>query len=609
MKKLINDPRGVVREMLEGICDLRPGLALLADFDVVVRSDLPPPAQRAVAVISGGGSGHEPAHAGYVGPGLLAAAVAGDVFTSPSVDAVLAAIRAAAGPAGALLVVKNYTGDRLNFGLAAELARSEGIPVEIVVVADDVALAGTVPRDRRRGIAGTVLIHKVAGAAAASGRSLAEAAVLARGAAADLASMGVALGACTVPAVGRPGFALGDMEIELGLGIHGEQGIERADLLPADGLVERLLDSILADLAPGQGQRVALLVNGLGGTPEMELAIVARRAIAVLRARGLAIVRAWMGDYLTALEMPGCSLSVLKVDDARLALIDTPAASAAWKGDGVVSARKVVAASIALPRPVRPAGPHAERLRAAAFTAATALRAAEPLLTDLDTRAGDGDLGLSMTRGAEAIRALEADAWADPPTALSRIGDALRRAIGGSPGPFYATALMRAARTLPEMPTQIDWANSLRAAGIAVAELGGAQPGDRTMLDALVRQQMPWRPGWGAASRWRLRCGRRLPQPKPVRRRRLRCASPGPRQLSRRARARCRRRRRQGGGDLAARARLALHRLTLAGPALSQSIQSLSRMKLPSSTPISLAMSALSLAFIEAIRSRLASKS
>ena len=224
------------------------------------------------------------------------------------------------------------------------------------MVADDVALAGTVPRERRRGIAGTVLIHKVAGAAASSGRGLAEVAALARGAAADLASMGVALGACTVPAVGRPGFELGDMEIELGLGIHGEQGIERADLLPADGLVERLLDSILADLAPGQGQRVALLVNGLGGTPEMELAIVARRAIAVLRGRGLAVVRAWMGNYLTALEMPGCSLSVLKVDDARLALIDAPAASAAWKGDGVVSARKIVAARTSRRgRPSRPA--------------------------------------------------------------------------------------------------------------------------------------------------------------------------------------------------------------------------------------------------------------
>jgi dihydroxyacetone kinase len=486
LKKLVNDPRRVVREMLEGVCDLHPGLALLADFDVVVRSDLPPPPQRAVAVISGGGSGHEPAHAGYVGPGLLAAAVAGDVFTSPSVDAVLAALRAAAGPAGALLVVKNYTGDRLNFGLAAELARAEGLPVEIVVVADDVALADTVARDRRRGIAGTVLIHKVAGAAAAAGQGLAEVAALARGAAGELASMGVALGACTVPAVGRPGFELGDREIELGLGIHGEQGIERSDLLPADGLVERLLSSILADLAPGRGQRVALLVNGLGGTPEMELAIVARHAITSLRRRGLEVARAWMGDFLTALEMPGCSLSVLKLDDSRLALLDAPASSAAWQGGGVISARKVVAASTAPPRRTKPAGPYAGRLRAAALAVASALEKAEPVLTELDTRAGDGDLGLSMTRGATAIRSLEADAWADPATALTGVGDALRRAIGGSSGPFYATALMRAARMLPEMPTPADWASSLTEAGFAIAELGGAKAGDRTMLDALL---------------------------------------------------------------------------------------------------------------------------
>jgi len=321
LKKLVNDPRRVVREMLEGICDLHRGLALLADFDVVVRSDLaaPAPLRRAVAVISGGGSGHEPAHAGYVGPGLLAAAVAGDVFTSPSVDAVLAGIRTAAGPAGAVLVVKNYTGDRLNFGLAAELARAQGIPVEIVVVADDVALRNTVPRDRRRGIAGAVLIHKIAGAAAASGLGLAEVAALARAAAGDLGTMGVALGACTVPAVGRPGFDLGPTEIELGLGIHGEQGVERTALLPADAVVERLLGSILADLELPRGASVVLLVNGLGGTTTMELAIVARHALAVLRGRGLQVERAWMGDFLTALEMPGCSLSIMKVDRARLA--------------------------------------------------------------------------------------------------------------------------------------------------------------------------------------------------------------------------------------------------------------------------------------------------
>jgi ATP-dependent dihydroxyacetone kinase len=487
VKKLINDPRHVVREMLEGVCDLHPGLALLADFDVVVRADLPPPERRAVAVISGGGSGHEPAHAGYVGPGLLAAAIAGDVFTSPSVDAVLAGIRAAAGPAGAVLVVKNYTGDRLNFGLAAELARAQGIPVEVVVVADDVALVDTVPRDRRRGIAGTVLIHKIAGAAAASGLGVVEAAALARAAAGDLGTMGVALGACTVPAVGRPGFDLDPTEIELGLGIHGEQGVERTVLLPADAVVERLLGSILADLELPRGASVALLVNGLGGTTSMELAIVARHAVAVLRGRGLQVERAWTGDFLTALEMPGCSLSVLKLDRARLALLDVPADSSAWRaGSRLAVQRKVVPAAILPALPEKPAGPYTQRLRTAALAVASALEAAEPLLTDLDSKAGDGDLGLSMTRGADAIRALGEGAWADPPTALTGIGDALRRAIGGSSGPFYATALLRAARTLPAMPTPADWAKGFRAGVEALAELGGAKRGDRTMLDALL---------------------------------------------------------------------------------------------------------------------------
>lgn len=486
MKKLINDPRRVVREMLEGLCDLHAGLALLADFDVVVRADLGPVSDRPVAVISGGGSGHEPAHAGYVGPGLLAAAVTGDVFTSPSVDAVLAAIRAAAGAAGALLVVKNYTGDRLNFGLAAELARVEGIPVEIVVVADDVALAGTVERDRRRGIAGTVLVHKVAGAAAAAGAGLGEVATVARAAAADLGSMGVALGACTVPAVGHPGFVLADDEIEFGLGIHGEPGVERSALVAADALVERLLKSILDDLAPQRDESLALLVNGLGGTPDMELAIVARRALRVLQDRGLKVARTWCGEFLTALEMPGCSLSILKLDARRLALIDAPARAPAWKEAGVGIERRILASEAPPARPVRPPGPHSAALRAAALAVADALQAAESQLTDLDSRAGDGDLGLSLTRGAQAIKALEEGAWVDPPTALARIGEVLRLAVGGSSGPFYATALMRAARGLPQHATPADWAVALRAGTDAVAELGGARAGDCTMLDALL---------------------------------------------------------------------------------------------------------------------------
>ncbi|MGK9164740.1 dihydroxyacetone kinase subunit DhaK [Inquilinus limosus] len=489
MKKLINNPRHVLREMLEGFVDLHSGLALLEEEAVVFRADLPVPASRPVALVSGGGSGHEPAHAGYIGPGMLAAAVAGDVFTSPSVDAVLAGIRAAAGPAGAVLVVKNYTGDRLNFGLAAELARDEGIPVEIVVVADDVALRDTVEPARRRGIAGTVLIHKVAGAAAAAGRPLAEVAAIARAAAADLGTMGVALGGCTVPTNGRPGFTLGDNEIELGLGIHGEAGVRRGPMQPADALVAEMLEAIVSDRGLAQGDRVVLLVNGLGATPPMELAIVARAALAELAARGIAVERAWAGNFLTALDMPGCSLSLLKLNDERLALLDAPAQAPAWPGGGRIGPKRRIPAPLpppaveieVVPSPIAPA------LKAAGLAVADALIKAEPYLTDLDTRAGDGDLGASMVRAAEAIQALPDSAWADPSGALATVGDALRRAIGGSSGPFYATALLRASRRLSgeATPTPAAWAEAFTIAVEAIAELGGAKPGDRTMLDAL----------------------------------------------------------------------------------------------------------------------------
>ncbi|HTE37268.1 MAG TPA: dihydroxyacetone kinase family protein [Reyranella sp.] len=487
MKKLINAPRAVVREMLEGLADLHPGLALLESENVIVRAGLPPAGQRPVALLSGGGSGHEPAHAGYVGEGMLTAAVAGEVFTSPSVDAVLAGIRAASGPAGAILIVKNYTGDRLNFGLAAELARADGIAVEEVIVADDVALAGTVANDRRRGVAGTVLVHKIAGAAAAAGRSLAEVARLARAAAADVGTMGVALDACTVPAAGRPGFELGPNEIELGLGIHGEAGVERAAMMPADALVGRLLATILPDRKLGAGDRVALLVNGLGGTPPMELAIVARHALAALRAHGVTVERAWAGTFMSALEMPGVSLSLLRVDDERLALLDSGTTAPAWPGSGKVAARAVVAVP-SLPQASRPADdkPADPRLSEALLAIAAALEAAEGQLTDLDSRAGDGDLGASMVRAAEALRALAREPWSDPATLLAATADRLRRAIGGSSGPFYATGLLRAARRLPSSPTPLDWAQAFEDGVAAIGALGGAQPGDRTMIDALA---------------------------------------------------------------------------------------------------------------------------
>jgi len=490
MKKVINDPRNIVREMLEGAVSVSQGQALLDNETVVVRSDLPPLDKRAVALISGGGSGHEPAHGGYVGEGMLTAAVAGDIFTSPGVDSVVAAIRAVAGPAGALLIVKNYTGDRLNFGLAAELARSEGIPVEVVVVADDVALRHTVNEDRRRGIAGTVFVHKVAGAGAAKGLPLAQVARLARETAEAVGTMGVALSACTVPAVGKPGFELAPREIELGLGIHGEQGVERVELLPADALVQRMVATIIEDRGLKSGDRVALLVNGLGATPNMELAIATRAALSELARRGLRVERAWSGTFLSALDMAGFSLSILPVDDARQALLDAPTRAPAWGGPGRVNKtsrwrepktddREGLAA---------PSGAAVNtRLRDVVMAVADKLAAEERFLSELDGKAGDGDLGSSMARGAEAVRALPEAAWATPGAALAAMANALRRAVAGSSGPFYAVGLLRAARRLEGAgsPSPMDWAEAFRSGVAAVSDLGGARPGDRTMLDAL----------------------------------------------------------------------------------------------------------------------------
>ncbi|HEY7314817.1 MAG TPA: dihydroxyacetone kinase subunit DhaL [Gemmataceae bacterium] len=496
MKKLINRPAAVVEEMIEGLTAVYPGLRRLPGHTVLVRADLPERPHRPVALISGGGSGHEPAHAGYVGRGMLSAAVAGDVFTSPSPDAVLAALRAAAGPRGALLIVKNYTGDRLNFGLAAEMARAESIPVEIVLVADDVALSASVENAGRRGLAGTVLVHKVAGATAEAGASLPEVAAAARAAAAAVRTMGVALSPCTVPAAGRPGFALAEGEIELGLGIHGEPGVRRGPLEPADVLVDRLLDAILADLGSAAGARVVLLVNNLGGTPTMELAIAARRAVVVLEKRRLTVERVYMGTFLSALEMAGVSLSVLPVDDTRLSLLDAPTDAPTWP-NAVGSPRirqtdfpisEAISPAVS-PAPVTPQTDLGERLGAAIRAAANVLIAAAPRLTQMDQMVGDGDLGISLERGARAVlAALPAYPLDDPAATLHALAMTLQGALGGTSGPLYAAFLLRAAGRLrqggaDELRT---WAEAFTAGCAAVAELGGAARGDRTMLDALL---------------------------------------------------------------------------------------------------------------------------
>ncbi|MBZ2196019.1 dihydroxyacetone kinase subunit DhaK [Occultella gossypii] len=325
MKKLINDPQNVVAESVEGF--------VAAHADLVIASDSPEElfvsraggaVQGKVGLVSGGGSGHEPLHAGFVGVGMLDAAVPGPVFTSPTPDPILAATKAADGGAGVLHIVKNYTGDVLNFETAAELADAEGINVRAVVTDDDVAVQDSLYTAGRRGVAGTVLVEKIAGASAERGDDLDTVAEIATRVNAGARSMGVALTACTVPHAGKPSFDLGEDEIEIGIGIHGEPGRRRIPLAGADEITDLLLDPIVEDLAVTSGDQVLLFVNGMGGTPSSELYIVYRHARAQLEAKGVTVARSLVGNYITSLEMQGASITVLRLDDELTALYDAP---------------------------------------------------------------------------------------------------------------------------------------------------------------------------------------------------------------------------------------------------------------------------------------------
>ncbi|GAB3132795.1 dihydroxyacetone kinase subunit DhaK [Amycolatopsis stemonae] len=330
MKKIINDPANVVAESLRGLAAAHADiLRVQSDPDVVVRVDAPVAGK--VAVVSGGGSGHEPLHGGFVGPGMLAAAVPGAVFTSPTPDAVQAAVTATTGDAGALLIVKNYTGDVLNFETAAELAAAEGLDVRSVVIDDDVAVKDSTYTAGRRGVGGTVLLEKLTGAAAERGDSLDAVTALAQKVIGQVRSIGVALTAPTVPHAGTPSFDLGEGEIEFGIGIHGEPGRERIPLEPADALVARLVEAVVSDLPFESGDRVLLFTNSMGGTPLVELYLAHGIAERLLAERGIVVERRLVGPYITSLEMQGMSLTLLKLDDELTELWDAPVNTAALR--------------------------------------------------------------------------------------------------------------------------------------------------------------------------------------------------------------------------------------------------------------------------------------
>ncbi|MCU1482529.1 MAG: dihydroxyacetone kinase [Subtercola sp.] len=330
MKKLINDPKNVVDEAVAGVAAAHGDiLTVSTDPLYIVRNDAPVSGK--VGLVSGGGGGHEPLHGGFVGYGMLDAAVPGPIFTSPTPDPILAATKAVDGGAGVLHIVKNYTGDVLNFETAADLAGADDIEVRTVIVDDDVAVKDSLYTAGRRGVAGTVLVEKIAGAAAQRGDDLDTVAAIATKVNAQTRTLGIALTAPTVPHAGEPSFTLADDEIEIGIGIHGEPGRERIKLEPADAIVDRMLEPILEDLPFVSGDEVLLFVNGMGGTPLVELYILFRRAAEVLAEKGITVTRTLVGNFVTSLEMQGASITVSKLDKELTELWDAPVQTAALR--------------------------------------------------------------------------------------------------------------------------------------------------------------------------------------------------------------------------------------------------------------------------------------
>ncbi|KAJ1178250.1 hypothetical protein NDU88_003497 [Pleurodeles waltl] len=497
-KKLLNSVPSCVDDALGGLASCNPNVQILQGHRVVLRRDLEEVRGR-VAVLSGGGSGHEPAHAGYVGKGMLSGAIAGAVFTSPPVGSILAAIQAVArvGAAGVLLIVKNYTGDRLNFGLALEQARVQGVDVQMVVVADDCAFAAH-KKAGRRGLCGTVLIHKMAGALAEAGYSLEVIVQKVTAAAAKMGTLGVSLSPCSVPG-SIPTFHLAQDEMELGLGIHGEAGIRRMKLLSADEVVKMMVDhmtnaSNASCVKLDSGTRVVLVVNNLGGLSFLELGVVSNSAVQCLEQRGVVIERAMAGPFMTALEMAGVSLTFMQVDDELLQLLDADTEATAWPTVAKVS---VTGQTRWLPAPGggqtedealhSAGGPLSLTMRRILEQVCSTLFSLEDELNELDRAAGDGDCGSTHTRAAQAIQE-----WiklppksTDPAQLLSALARILLERMGGSSGALYSLFLLAAAQTLRTGSGPPVWCDAVDAGIAAMKRYGGAEPGDRTMLDPL----------------------------------------------------------------------------------------------------------------------------
>ncbi len=516
MKKIINHPNRVVPELCHGLVLAHPSLTWNPVSQVISRRV---PRSGKVALISGGGSGHEPAHAGFVGTGMLDAAVCGDIFASPSQIQIYRAICQAANPQGVLLIIKNYSGDIMNFKNAAAMAQEDGILVDYVKVDDDIAVQDSLYTVGRRGVAGTIFVHKIAGAAAERGYSLPQVKAIAEKTVACVKTIGFALSSCTVPSKGTPTFSLEESEMEYGVGIHGEPGIRREPVSTADTLAARMIDALVKELnlEGVSGARLALLVNGLGGTPEQELYIFNQAVRRELDARGLQVSFSLVGNFMTSIDMQGASLSLLKLDDELLDLLNDPCDTPALRLDG-----SSTAAPYFSPR----SSVHTEAVSYKIETPASSALLQEDTFSldnliylvdamsdciirnevpfcELDAHAGDGDFGMSVAKGFRRLK----EEWHAILSEASDIGSFLEASAlvimehcGGASGPIWGSAFRAAGKYAAGKATltKAEFAGMLQAAVKGIQRTGersfgrGAVVGDKTLMDALIPYADTW---------------------------------------------------------------------------------------------------------------------
>ncbi|XP_067939748.1 triokinase/FMN cyclase-like isoform X2 [Watersipora subatra] len=515
-KKIINSAKTVVDDAIAGLVLTNSGLTTIGGGRIVIREDVEDlKASEKVAVISGGGSGHEPAWAGFVGPGSLTAAVCGDIFASPPSSLILEAVIKCSSSAGILMIVTNYTGDRVNFGLALERARAIGLKCEMVVSSDDTALTSADRSAGRRGLCGTMLLHKVAGAMSEEGKTLEEIVATCKQMNQNMGTIGVSLGSCSLPGNSQPHFTIAEDEVELGLGIHGEAGVKKMKLLTAKALVAQMYDHMtnshsVSHLTLTAGEHVAVIVNNLGGTSYLELNVVAKEVLQLCAQKDLNAVRVYCGTFVTCLNMPGISITFLKVDDELLGYLDSPTQAPAWsfpyktsRLSSRVTHDDVTDSASVIPSSVPSSADHAllsttacisadsgRLMKEAIMAACHALTAATQYLNELDEGCGDGDTGSTLALGSTAIldylESASAEEISKPAFFLSQMSSLIERQMGGTSGALYSLFLSAAASTLVSEVSTTSLTEAFSNGIAAIMKYGLSQAGDRTMLDALI---------------------------------------------------------------------------------------------------------------------------